>query len=171
MLRIFVRYNFRHGNRRILNNRDQFYQEYTQNSDHFPYDMFYFHRMCLKKKNQFCIFYQWQTNFPKFRMRFVIGWRYIVTFTWCFTSFSQKSVVTSIAAMSRNSITCLISATSWAWKVAINSEETRNAFLTTQDRITVLTISTSQTTVFTISIFNTQFTIRPVVAKHAVSTS
>lgn len=50
MLRIFVRYNFRHGNRRILNSRDQFYQEYTQNSDHFPYDMFYFHRRCLEKK-------------------------------------------------------------------------------------------------------------------------
>lgn len=50
MLRIFVRYNSRHGNRRILNSTDQVYQDCTQNSGHFPYSMFYFHRMCLEKR-------------------------------------------------------------------------------------------------------------------------
>lgn len=64
MLRIFVRYNFRHGNRRILNNRDQFYQEYTQNSDHLTYDMFYFHRMCLKKKTSSVFFINDKQIFP-----------------------------------------------------------------------------------------------------------
>lgn len=50
MLRIFVRYNSRHGNRRILNSTDQVYQDCTQNSGHCPYSMFYFHRMCLEKR-------------------------------------------------------------------------------------------------------------------------
>lgn len=50
MLRIFVRYNSRHGNRRILNSMDQFYQDCTQNSGHYPYGMFYFHRTCLEKR-------------------------------------------------------------------------------------------------------------------------
>lgn len=50
MLRIFVRYNSRHGNRRILNSTDQFYQDCTQNSGRYPYGMFYFHRTCLEKR-------------------------------------------------------------------------------------------------------------------------
>lgn len=50
MLRIFVRYNSRHGNCRILNSTDQVYQDCTQNSGHCPYSMFYFHRMCLEKR-------------------------------------------------------------------------------------------------------------------------
>lgn len=50
MLRIFVRYNSRHGNRMILNSTDQVYQDCTQNSGHCIYGMFYFHRMCLEKR-------------------------------------------------------------------------------------------------------------------------
>lgn len=50
MLRIFVCYNSRNGNRRILNSTDQIYQDCTQNSVHCPCGMFYFHRMCLEKR-------------------------------------------------------------------------------------------------------------------------
>lgn len=170
MLRIFVRYNSRHGNRRILNSTDQVYQDCTQNSGHCPYSMFYFHRMCLEKRVK--IFMSMPNKFSQIlkavRQRLTL---HSVTFAGCFTSFSRKSIVTSVSAMSRYPITFFISATLWTRKVAIKSVETRNAFLTTQDRITVLTIFTSQTTVFAISISFTQFAVRSTVARQAVSTS
>lgn len=170
MLRIFVCYNSRNGNRRILNSTDQIYQDCTQNSVHCPCGMFYFHRMCLEKRVK--IFMSVTKNF--FQILKAVRHRltlHSVTFAGCFTSFSPKSVVTPVSAMSRYPITFLISATLWTWKVAIKSVETRNAFLTTQDRITVLTIFTSQTTVFAISISFTQFAVRSTVARQAVSTS
>lgn len=170
MLRIFVRYNSRHGNRRILNSTDQLYQDCTQNSVHCPCGMFYFHRMCLEKRVK--IFMSMPNKFSQIlravRQRLTL---HSVTFAGCFTSFSPKSVVTPVSAMSRYPITFLISATVWTRKVAIKSVETRNAFLATQDRITVLTIFTSQITVFAISISFTQFAVRSTVARQAVSTS
>lgn len=165
MLRIFVRYNSRHGNRRILNSTDQVYQDCTQNSGHCPYSMFYFHRMCLEKRVKIFMI------FPNFE-----GGSSKVDVTQCylcrvFNKFLPKSVVTPVSTMSRKAITFFISAILWTRMVAIKSVETRNTFLTTQDRITVLTIFTSQTTVFAISISFTQFAVRSTVARQAVSTS